>query len=188
MLLWIILAVVAAAVVYAIVAFNSLVRTRQMANEAWSGIDVQLKRRSDLIPNLVGIVKGYAAHERSVLEEVTQLRGAARALPADDVASRAQAEGALSAALGKLIALAESYPDLKASGNFLELQRDLSNVENELQMARRYYNGAVRNLNVLVQSFPSNLIAAAFGFSPRDFFELDDAGERNAPQVSLAPR
>ena len=188
MLLWIILAVVAAAVVYAIVAFNSLVRTRQMANEAWSGIDVQLKRRSELVPNLVETVKGYAAHERDVLDEVTRLRGAARAVPEGDVAARAQAEGALSGALGRLFALSENYPDLKASANFLGLQQQLADLENELQMARRYYNGAVRNLNVLVQSFPSNLIAAAFGFSPRDFFELDDAGERNAPQVSLAPR
>jgi LemA protein len=188
MLLWIILAVVAAAVVYAIVAFNSLVRTRQMANEAWSGIDVQLKRRAELVPNLVETVKGYAGHERGVLDEVTRLRGAARAVPEGDVAARAQAEGALSGALGRLFALSENYPDLKASANFLGLQQQLSDLENELQMARRYYNGAVRNLNVLVQSFPGNLIAGAFGFSPRDFFELDDAGERNAPQVSLAPR
>jgi LemA protein len=188
MLLWIILAVVAAAVVYAIVAFNSLVRTRQMANEAWSGIDVQLKRRAELVPNLVETVKGYASHERGVLDEVTRLRGAARAVPEGDVAARAQAEGALSGALGRLFALSENYPDLKASANFLGLQQQLSDLENELQMARRYYNGAVRNLNVLVQSFPGNLIAGAFGFSPRDFFELDDAGERNAPQVSLAPR
>ena len=188
MLLWIILAVVAAAVVYAIVAFNHLVRTRQMANEAWSGIDVQLKRRSDLVPNLVEAVKGYAAHERGVLDEVTQLRGAARAVPEGNVAARAQAEGALSAALGRLIALSENYPDLKASANFLGLQQQLADLENELQMARRYYNGAVRNLNVLVQSFPSNLVAGLFGFAPRDFFELDDAGERAAPQVGLAPR
>ena len=188
MLLWIILAVVAVAVVYAIVAFNSLVRTRQIANEAWSGIDVQLKRRAELVPNLVETVKGYAGHERGVLDDVTRLRGAARAVPEEDVAARAQAEGALSGALGRLFALSENYPDLKASANFLGLQQQLADLENELQMARRYYNGAVRNLNVLVQSFPSNLIAAAFGFSPRDFFELDDAGERNAPQVSLAPR
>lgn len=188
MLLWIILAVVAAAVVYAIVVFNSLVRTRQMANEAWSGIDVQLKRRSDLVPNLVEAVKGYAAHERGVLQEVTELRGAARALPAGDVAARAQAEGALSAALGKLFALAENYPDLKASANFLELQQQLSDLENELQMARRYYNGTVRNLNVLVQSFPSNLIAGLTGFAQRDYFELADAAERAAPKVALAPQ
>jgi LemA protein len=159
-----------------------------MANEAWSGIDVQLKRRAELVPNLVETVKGYASHERGVLDEVTRLRGAARAVPEGDVAARAQAEGALSGALGRLFALSENYPDLKASANFLGLQQQLSDLENELQMARRFYNGAVRNLNVLVQSFPGNLIAGAFGFSPRDFFELDDAGERNAPQVSLAPR
>jgi LemA protein len=188
MTLWVPLIVAAAVAVYAIVVFNKLVRTRQMVNEAWSGIDVQLKRRSDLVPNLVETVKGYAGHERGVLDEVTQLRGAARAVPQGDVAARAQAEGALSGALGRLFALSENYPDLKASANFLGLQQQLSDLENELQMARRYYNGAVRNLNVLVQSFPSNLIAGIAGFSTRDFFELDDAGERNAPQVVLAPR
>jgi LemA protein len=187
MTLWIILLVAAAAGLYVIMAFNRLVRARQMANEAWSGIDVQLKRRSDLIPNLVDSVKGYAAHERSVLEEVTQLRGAARALPADDVASRAQAEGALSGALGKLFAVAENYPDLKASSNFLDLQKQLSDLENELQMARRYYNGTVRNFNTLVQSFPSSLIAGMCGFGERAFFEVSDAADRAAPQVTLAP-
>ncbi|HXZ47100.1 MAG TPA: LemA family protein [Pseudolabrys sp.] len=186
MLFWVIVIAAAAIVLYVIIAFNSLVRTRQMANEAWSGIDVQLKRRSDLVPNLVEIVKGYAGHERSVLDEVTRLRGAARALPADDVASRAQAEGALSVALGKLIALAENYPDLKASANFLELQQQLSQLETELQMARRYYNGAVRNQNVLVQSFPSNLIADLFGFGQRQYFEISDA-DRAVPEVSLQP-
>jgi LemA protein len=188
MTLWIIVAVVAVVVVYVAVAFNRLVRTRQMANEAWSGIDVQLKRRSELVPNLVETVKGYAGHERGVLDEVTQLRGAAQAVPQGDVAARAVAEGALSGALGRLIALSENYPDLKASANFLGLQQQLADLENELQMARRYYNGAARNQNVLVQSFPSNLIAGLFGFAPRDFFELDDAGARNAPQVNLAPR
>lgn len=185
MLLWIILAVVVVAIVYAIVVFNGLVRTRQMANEAWSGIDVQLKRRSELVPNLVETVKGYAGHERSVLEEVTKLRGAARALPENDVASRAQAETALSLALGKLVALAENYPDLKASQNFLELQQQLSQLETELQMARRYYNGTVRNQNVLVQSFPSNLIANLFDFSQRQYFEVADDADRATPAVNL---
>jgi len=186
MLFWAFVFIAAAVVLYAIIIFNSLVRTRQMANEAWSGIDVQLKRRSDLVPNLVEAVKGYAGHERSVLEEVTRLRGAARAVPADDVASRAQAEGALSVALGKLVALAENYPDLKASANFLELQQELSQLETELQMARRYYNGAVRNQNVLVQSFPSNLIAGLFGFGQRQYFEISDA-DRAVPEVTLQP-
>jgi LemA protein len=187
MLSWATLLVIAAIAIYAIVVFNRLVRTRQMANEAWSGIDVQLKRRSDLIPNLVDTVKGYAAHERGVLEEVTALRGAARALPSEDVAQRAQAEGALSVALGRLIAVAENYPDLKASVNFLELQQELSRLETDIQMARRYYNGAVRNLNTLVQSFPSNLVAHSFGFSELAFFELSDEAERAVPQVALAP-
>jgi LemA protein len=187
MMLWVISIVAAAVAIYAIIIFNSLVRTRQMANEAWSGIDVQLKRRSDLVPNLVDAVKGYAGHERSVLEEVTKLRGAARALPDNDVASRAQAETALSLALSKLVALAENYPDLKASQNFLELQQQLSQLETEQQMARRYYNGTVRNQNVLVQSFPSNVIASLFGFSQRQYFEVSNDAERATPAVNLQP-
>ncbi|HKS85818.1 MAG TPA: LemA family protein [Pseudolabrys sp.] len=186
MLSWIVAIAVVAIALYAIIVFNRLVRTRQMANEAWSGIDVQLKRRSDLVPNLVEAVKGCAAHERSVLDDVTQLRAAAGALPSDDIAGRARAEGALSLALGKLVALAENYPDLKASGNFLDLQQQLSQLENELQMARRYYNGAVRNQNVLVQSFPGNLIAGLFGFRQRDYFELSSDAERTVPQVGFA--
>ena len=188
--MWAVLIIIAVIIVLALFSvgiYNGMVRGRNRVDEAWSGIDVQLKRRSDLVPNLVETVKAYAGHERSVLEEVTALRGAARALPTDDVASRAQAEGALSVALGRLLAVAESYPDLKASGNFLELQQQLSALENELQMARRYYNGAVRNLNVLVQSFPSNLIAGVFGFTPRDYFEVSDAADRAVPQVALNP-
>ncbi|MBI1205275.1 MAG: LemA family protein [Rhodopseudomonas sp.] len=185
MLTWIVVIVVAALVVVAIVLFNRLVRARQMAREGWSGIDVQLKRRSDLIPPLVDSVKGYAAHERDLLTKVTGLRGAARAMAADDVAQRGAIEGALSSALGQLIAVAEAYPDLKASGNFLALQQQLSDLENEIQMARRYYNGAVRNLNILIESFPSNLIAGPFGFAPMAYFELDDAAARAAPRVSV---
>lgn len=185
MLTWILVFVVAAALVYVAVVFNRLVRTRQMANEAWSGIDVQLKRRSDLVPNLVDVVKGYVAHERGVLEEVTQLRGQARALPTGDVGRRAETEGALSLALGKLIAVAEKYPDLKASANFLELQQELARLESDIEMARRYYNGAVRNQNVLVQSFPSNLIAGLFGFGQREYFEVSGAADRAVPQVAL---
>jgi len=180
-----ILLIAAAFIIAVIFLFNRLVRARQMAREAWSGIDVQLKRRAELVPNLVETVKAYAAHERSALEEVTRLRGQASAVPRDDIAGRAQAENGLSQALGRLIALAESYPDLKASGNFLELQHQLSALENELQMARRYYNGTARNLNILVESVPSNLVAAAFGFHRADFFELNDATERAAPAVAL---
>src|SRR5262245_39597225 len=188
MLFWAIVFIAAAVILYAIIMFNSLVRMRQMANEAGSGIDFQLKRRSDLVRNLVESVKGYATHERSVLEEVTRLRNAAREVRIDDVAGRAQAERALTGAIGKLVALAENYPALKASENFLKLQNELSELEDELQMARRYYNGTVRNQNVLVQSFPGNLVAGLFGFASRDYFELADAAERDVPQVALPGR
>ena len=185
MLIWwfIILAAVALAAI--VFVYNRLVGTNQMTNEAWSGIDVQLKRRAELVPNLVEVVKGYAAHEREALEKLTQMRAAAQAVPAGDVAGRAQAESALSAALGRLLALAEGYPDLKASTNFLELQHELSRLENDLQMSRRYYNGAVRNLNTLVQTVPVNLVAGAFGFRERTYFELTGDAERNAPALSL---
>jgi LemA protein len=187
-IVYVVIAVVVLLVLWYIVTNNSLIRARNKVDEAWSGIDVQLKRRSELVPNLVESVKGYATHERSVLEEVTRLRNAAREVPVDDVAGRAQAERALSAAIGKLVALAEDYPDLKASANFLKLQHELSQLEDELQMARRYYNGTVRNQNVLVQSFPGNLVAGLFGFAPRDYFELSDAAQRDVPQVALPGR
>lgn len=183
--IWIVLALVAAVAVYAIIIYNRLVSSRQMTEEAWSGIDVQLKRRSDLIPNLVDTVKGYAAHERGVLEDVTELRNAARAVPAGDVESRAKAEGALSMALGRLLAVAENYPDLKASANFVELQQELGNLENEIQMARRYYNGAVRNLNTMVESFPSNIVASQFRFTKREYFEIEEPADRTLPKVSF---
>jgi LemA protein len=175
----------AAVVLYAIVIFNRLVRTRQLANEAWSGIDVQLKRRADLVPNLVDTVKGYASHERQLFEEVTRLRNEVRALPAGDVEGRARVENALSGLIGRLFALAEAYPDLKASTNFLELQRELAKLEDEIQMARRYYNGAVRNLNTMVETIPSNIVAGLTGFSQRSYFELSDAAERNVPRVQV---
>src|SRR3569833_470996 len=186
-MLTIILVILAVVIIFDVMLFNRLVRTRQMTNEAWSGIDAQLKRRAERVPILVETVKGYAAHERSVLEEVVKLRGQAGALARDDIAGRAQAEGALSLALGKVMALAESYPDLKASGNFLALQQQLSTLENELQMARRYYNGAARNQNVLVQSFPSNIVAGLFGFAERPFFELSSDADRAVPQVAIGP-
>jgi LemA protein len=182
---WILLIGAALVVLYAVVIFNRLVRTRQMTNEAWSGIDVQLKRRSDLVPNLVDTVKGYASHERGLLAEVTELRNQARALAGDDVKAREQAEGALSLAVGKLLALAEAYPDLKASTNFLELQKELSRIENDVQMARRYYNGAVRNLNTMVETVPSNIVARFMGFTQRAYFELADATERAVPRVQV---
>jgi LemA protein len=180
---WIILAVVVAAVIYAVFVYNRLIRLRNMVSEGFSGVDVQLRRRTDLVPNLVETVKAYAAHERSVLEEVTATR--ASSIAANDVPGQAAAARALQAALGRLFALAEAYPQLKADKNFLELQNQLAEIEDQLQMARRYYNGTVRDLNIEIQSFPSSLIAGAMHFSPAPFFELDDAA-RAAPTISFA--
>jgi LemA protein len=181
---WIVLGVAAAVVLLGVVLYNRLVRSGQLASEGWSGIDVQLKRRSDLIPNLVTTVQGYAGHERALFAEVARLRTEAGRIREDDVAGRAKAESKLASAVGQLLALAESYPDLKASENFGKLQAELARVEDELQMARRYYNGAVRNLNILVESFPSNLVAQLFGFRLRDYFEIDDR-DRAVPQVAF---
>lgn len=181
---YILLAIVAVAL-YGIFIYNGLVKARQMAEEAWSGIDVQLKRRADLIPNLVETVKGYAAHERETLEAVVAARNRALAVPAGDVEGRAVAEGILGQALGKLFALSEAYPDLKANQNFLELQRSLEGVEGELQMARRYYNGAARDLNVKVESFPSNIVAGQFGFTKKPYFEIDNPADRAVPSVKF---
>ena len=182
---WIVLAIAVALVVYVIYIYNRLVATRQMSEEAWSGIDVQLKRRSDLVPNLIATVKGYASHERGVFEEVTELRTRAQAVPPGDVEARAKAESALSLGLGRLLAVAENYPDLKASVNFLELQQELANLESEIQMARRYYNGAVRNLNTMVESFPSNFVANQFRFEKREYFEIEEPGDRAVPKVTF---
>ena len=181
---WIVLAVAVAVIVLGAVLYNRLVRRQQMANEGWSGIDVQLKRRADLIPNLVTTVQGYAGHERLLFEEIARLRTEAGRIREDDVTARAKAETKLGSAVGQLIALAEAYPDLKASENFGKLQAELAKVEDELQMARRYYNGAVRNLNILVESFPSNFIAQLFSFRLRDYFEIDDR-DRAVPQVAF---
>lgn len=179
------LIIVVALAAYAIITYNGLVRARQMVQEAWSGIDVQLKRRADLIPNLVETVKGYAGHEKETLEQVTEMRARAQSVPANDVAGRAAAEGLLSQALGRLFAVAEAYPDLKANENFAQLQQTLETVESEIQMSRRYYNGSARELNVKVESFPSNLIANVFNFIQADYFELEDPGDRAVPQVAF---
>lgn len=179
------LAIGVAAILYLVFVYNGLVKARQIAEEAWSGIDVQLKRRADLIPNLIETVKGYAAHEKSTLEEVIAMRNRAQAVPSGDVEGRAAAEGALSQALGKLFALAEAYPDLKANENFAELQRSLETIEGEIQMSRRYYNGAARDLNVKVESFPSNLIANAFRFVKAGYFEITNEADRAVPQVKF---
>ncbi|MET0435872.1 MAG: LemA family protein [Devosia sp.] len=182
---WVILALVAAAAGYAITIYNGLVKNRQMVEEGWSGIDVQLKRRTDLIPNLLETVKGYMTHERETLEAVTNARAAATSAANGTPEQRAAAEGQLSSALGRLIATAEAYPDLKANTNFLEFQAALQTVEDEIQMSRRYYNGAVRNLNVQVESFPSNLIANAFKFIKAQYFELENEADRQVPTVKF---
>lgn len=180
---WVVLALAAAVVLAGIVVYNRLVRQRNLVDEGWSGIETQLKRRADLIPNLVETVKGYATHERSAFEEVTELR--TRALSARGVEQKAQAEGQLTAALGRLFAVAEAYPELKASANFQELQGALSETEDQIQLARRYYNGTVRDMNTMVQQFPSNIVANMFGFEEATFFEIEDARDRAAPRVSF---
>lgn len=181
----ILIIIVVAVVGYAIIIYNGLVRARQMVQEAWSGIDVQLKRRADLIPNLLNTVKGYADHEQETLREVTEMRTRVQAVPTGDIAGRAAAEGMLSQALGKLMAVAEAYPDLKANENFKDLQDSLETLENEIQMARRYYNGSARDLNVKVESFPSNLIANNFNFTQADYFELENVADRAVPNVDF---
>ena len=180
---WIVGAFVVLLLVYAIVVFNRLIRQRNVVREGWSGIDVQLRRRTDLVPNLVETVKAYAAHERGLLEDVTRQR--ASSIAASDVGGQAAAERALSGSLGRLMALAEAYPQLKADKNFLDLQDELANVEDQIQMARRYYNGTVRNLNISIQSFPDVLLARALGFNEEPFFELEDRAEGAAPQVAF---
>jgi LemA protein len=180
---WTVIGVIAAITIAAIVIFNNLVRMRNVVREGWSGIDVQLRRRTDLVPNLVETVKGYAAHERGLFEDVAKNR--AQSIAADNVSGQAAAEKALQGSLGRLFAVAEAYPELKANKNFLELQQQLAEIEDQLQMARRYYNGAVRNLNIGIQSFPGVLLARPLGFREEPFFELDDRSQAAAPQVSL---
>jgi LemA protein len=162
--------------------YNGLVRLKVAAEGAWADIDVQLKRRHDLVPNLVETVKGYATHERGTLEAVIDAR--ARAMSAQGPAERGRAEGELSGALKSLFALAESYPQLRATENFSQLQGSLAQIEDAIQNARRYYNAVVRDLNTRIQVFPSNLVALSFGFKPREFFEAGD-DERAAPRVSF---
>lgn len=153
-------------------AYNSLVKLRMRVEEAWSDITVQLKRRADLIPNLINTVKGYAAHESAVFEKVTEARTAI--MNAQGVAESAQAENMMEGALKSLFAVAEAYPDLKANQNFLQLQQELVDTEDKIQASRRFYNGGVRDLNIKIQTFPVNMIAGMFGFTQREFFEVED--------------
>jgi LemA protein len=163
--------------------YNRLVALQNQLREAWSGVDVQLKRRHDLIPNLVECVKGYRTHEQNVLEAVARERGAAQT--AQGIPGTSAAENSLTQNLRSLFAVAEAYPDLKADKNFRQLSATLVDVENDIQFARRYYNGSARDLNNLVQTFPSLLVARGFNFAPADFFEIETTTERNAPEVKL---
>lgn len=169
-------------VLWAIGAYNSFVRGKAMVSEAWSGVDVQLKRRYDLVPNLVAVVKQYSIHEKDVLEKVTQMR--AVSMGAQSVDQKAEAEKGLTTALKTLFAVSENYPDLKANQNFLDLQQQLFGLEGDIQLARRYYNGSARNYNITVQSFPSNLIARMFSFDPVSYFEIS-AEESQNPQIKF---
>lgn len=190
---WIVIAVVVAIAAYVIATYNNFVKLTQRAKEAWADIDTQLKRRYDLIPNLVETVKGYAAHERGVFDEVTNARAKATqvhvdptGVTADQIAAMAGAESALSASLGKLLAVAEAYPDLKANQNFSQLQTELTDTENKIQAARRFYNSNVRDLKIALQSFPSNLVGSAFNFKEEAFFELAEGDvAREAVKVSF---
>lgn len=159
--------------------YNSFVRRRNQTDEAWADIEVQLKRRYDLIPNVVEAVKGYAGHERETLDSVTQAR--TRAMDARNTGEHAQAENMLAGALKTLFAVAESYPDLKANMNFLELQRELADTENKIQAARRFYNGNVRDYNTVIATFPANMMAGMFGFTKKEFFDLPDADAAQQP-------
>ena len=154
-----------------------------MVEEGWSSIDVQLKRRSNLIPNIINAVKGYMSHEKQLLEEVTKLRS--KSDSANTVIDQGKAESSLSGSLMNLFAVAENYPELKANENFLDLQKQLQDIENDIQMARRYYNGTVRNNNILIESFPSNLVANTFSFKKAEFFEIEDPNARNVPKVEF---
>jgi LemA protein len=179
----VVVVVIVLLILFLIGIYNGMVRARNRVDESWSGIDVQLKRRHDLIPNLVETVKGYAAHEKEVFEAVTQARAAA--MGAQGPAQSAQAEGALTGALGRLFAVAEAYPVLRATENFQQLQAELTNTEDQIAGARRIYNGNVQEFNTKIQTFPAAVFAGMFGFSKREFFELESAADREVPNVSF---
>lgn len=186
MILYILIGIVVLAAIYVMTAYNGLVKNKNLVAEGWSGIDVQLKRRADLIPNLIETVKGYAAHEDKLFRDIAELR--AKSIAGGTVAEQSAVGQAMSQALGRLFAIAEAYPELKADANFRDLQDKLSGVEDEIQLSRRYYNGAVRNLNTMIESFPSNLIANNFGFTKAEFFEIGDAADRQVPKVDFKTR
>src|SRR3989338_3352022 len=178
---YIIIALIALVVVAIIGIYNALIRKRNRVEEAWADIEVQLKRRYDLIPNVVETVKGYAMHERGVLENVTKAR--TQALGAQSMEEHARAENVLASTIKTLFAVSENYPDLKANANFLDLQRELADTENKIQAARRFYNSTVMDYNTMIQSFPSNFLAGAFGFTKKEFFELEEEAAREPVPV-----
>lgn len=182
---YIILIIVVLLILWGISIYNGLVKRRNRCKEAWADIDVQLKRRYDLIPNLIETVKGYAAHERELFEKVTEAR--TQAMGAKDLREKSQAENNLSQTLKSLFAVAENYPDLKASQNFLELQRELRDTEDKIQAARRFYNGNVRDFNTQIETFPSNVVASMFNFKQMEFFEIEEkkASEKEPPKVEF---
>jgi LemA protein len=171
---------------YLVWAYNALVKNKNLVAEGWSGIDVQLRRRADLIPNLIETVKGYAAHEDKLFHDIAELR--AKSISGGSVAEQSAVGQAMSQALGKLFAVAEAYPELKADANFRDLQDKLAGIEDEIQLSRRYYNGAVRNLNTMIESFPTNIIASQFKFEKAEFFEIGDAAAREVPKVDFKTR
>lgn len=179
----IIIGLIILAILWFITTYNKLVQLKALLEEAFSGIDVQLKRRYDLIPNLVQIVKQYSIHEKTVYENVTKLRAATAG--AQGIEEKLQAEAGLTNALKTLFAVVENYPDLKANQNFIELQRDLNSIENEIQLSRRYYNGTARNYNTLVKSFPTNIIANITHFEPTPYFEISTLEERENPKIQF---
>ena len=186
MILWIILAIAIILVIYLVATYNGLVTMRNRVDEAWSDITVQLKRRADLIPNLVNTVKGYAAHESGVFENVVKARE--MMLNAQGVADTAKAENQLQDTLKSLFAVAENYPDLKASQNFAELQRELVDTEDKIQGSRRFYNGGVRDYNTKIDQFPNNIFAGMFKFTKREFFEVEDRASIEQPVEALSTR
>ncbi|MEA3398511.1 MAG: LemA family protein [Patescibacteria group bacterium] len=184
--LWIVVIVIAALILIVIGMYNSLIRLKNRVAEAWSDIDVQLKRRYDLIPNLVKTVKGYASHEKETFEKVTAARTAAMAAQSKgDAKEQAAAENMLSSTLKSIFALSENYPDLKANTNFLELQRELSDTENKIQASRRFYNGNVRDFNTKLEVFPTNIIGSMLSFKSREYFEIEDEKEKENVKVSF---
>lgn len=181
--LWIILGAIALIILWLIATYNALIRLKNQTNEAWSDIDVQLKRRYDLIPNLIETVKGYATHERELFQKVTEAR--TRAMEAKTPKEQGEAENFLTGTLKTLFAVAENYPQLKANENFAKLQDELSDTENKIQASRRFYNGNVRDFNTKLQVFPTNMIARSLGFKQREFFEVEEAAEKEAVKVKF---